>query len=212
MAENTAENTNENNFFIIGNNLSLDFINTEFVESGERRDALSNYTDLLAWAAAAHLLESKQTKLLQEFGKSGAAEQAFAQALSFRAALRAMVEDLENGKKVKSPTLAAINEILRVQNGYTELAQTDEGFTKRFRADFAEPSELLSPIAEAAADLLCYGEAQNLKKCENPDCILHFYDTSKNHRRRWCSMKVCGNRAKQAKFYNRKKQNGKITG
>ena len=204
-----AENTSANDFFIIGNNLSLDFINTEFVENGERKDALSDFASLLSWAVAANLLETKQrTKILHEFGEStAAASEVFLQALNFRAGLRAMVEGLEKGKKVKPQILTRINYLLRAQHGYTEIAQTVEGFVKRFRADFKVPSEILSPVAEAAADLLCYGEVQYLKKCENSECILHFYDTSKNHRRRWCSMKACGNRAKQANFYSRKKMN-----
>lgn len=209
LTDQATESIGSNNFFIIGNNLSLDFINTEYVLNGERKDALSGYTDLLAWAVAVGVLDAKQRKwLAREFGASNAAAEAFTRALDFRATLRVMVEGLEKGKKVKPQTLAAINEMLRAgKSGYAELAPTDEGFTKIFRADFNEPSEILLPIAEAAADLLCYGEMAYLKKCQNPECILHFYDTSKNHRRRWCSMAICGNRAKAAAFYNRKKKN-----
>lgn len=116
-----------------------------------------------------------------------------------------MVEGLEKGEKVKPQTLDAINEILRVQSGYTEIAPTNEGSAKRFRADFKELSEIFLPVAEAAVNLLCYGELAYLKKCGNSECILHFYDTSKSHRRRWCSMAGYGNRAKQAKFYSRDK-------
>lgn len=201
------DNTSANNFFIIGNNLSLDFINTEFVENGERRDALSSFANLLDWAVAVNLLETKQRiEILQEFGESKAATEAFSQALNFRSVLRAMVEGLEKGEKVTPQTLSEINKTLRLQSGYTELVQGEDGFTKRFRTDFQEVSGLLSPVAEAAADLLCYGNPVYLKKCENPECILHFYDTSKNHKRRWCSMTGCGNRAKAAAFYNRKIQ------
>jgi predicted RNA-binding Zn ribbon-like protein len=64
---------------------------------------------------------------------------------------------------------------------------------------------LLVPIAEAAADLLCAGNFEYLRKCENPACVLLFYDTTKNHRRRWCSMAACGNRAKVAQFYQRQR-------
>lgn len=205
-----AENTGANNFFIIGNNLSLDFINTEFVENGERKDALSGYADLLAWAVAVNLLEAKQrTILLRESGESNASNEVFSRALKFRFDLRAMVEGFEKGKKVMPQTLSAINEVLRFQNGYTELVQTEDGFGKRFRTNFQELTGLLSPIAEAAADLLCYGNTVYLKKCESPECILHFYDTSKNHKRRWCSMSGCGNRAKAAAFYQRQNNKSK---
>jgi predicted RNA-binding Zn ribbon-like protein len=39
---------------------------------------------------------------------------------------------------------------------------------------------------------------------------LYFYDTTKNHTRRWCSMTGCGNRAKAAAFYERKKSRVKL--
>jgi predicted RNA-binding Zn ribbon-like protein len=63
--------------------------------------------------------------------------------------------------------------------------------------------QLIVPIAEAAADLLCHGDLSLVKKCGNPRCILFFYDTTKNHARRWCSMAGCGNRMKAAAHYRR---------
>ena len=51
--------------------------------------------------------------------------------------------------------------------------------------------------------VLCYADLALVKKCENPVCVLFFYDTSKNHSRRWCSMSVCGNRMKVAAHYQR---------
>ncbi len=77
------------------------------------------------------------------------------------------------------------------------------GFEKRFRAEFREPAQLLWPVAESACDLLCYADLTLVKKCENPICVLFFYDTTKNHSRRWCSMSVCGNRMKVAAHYQR---------
>lgn len=57
----------------------------------------------------------------------------------------------------------------------------------------------------AAADLVrLYGERPDrIRKCANPECVLWFYDTSKNGQRRWCSMQGCGNRMKAARFYDR---------
>ncbi len=47
---------------------------------------------------------------------------------------------------------------------------------------------------------------ERIRTCEHEDCILHFIDTSKSGKRRWCSMETCGNRHKAAEFYARKKQ------
>jgi lactoylglutathione lyase len=46
----------------------------------------------------------------------------------------------------------------------------------------------LLPVAESAADLLTVRDLSLLRKCENPACVLFFYDTTKNDARRWCSM------------------------
>ena len=42
--------------------------------------------------------------------------------------------------------------------------------------------------------------------CASEDCAWLFLDTSKNHTRRWCDMKTCGNRVKVSRHYERKKQ------
>ena len=99
--------------------------------------------------------------------------------------------------------MAAINEWLAHQTGHAELKRARCGFDKRFQAAFREPAQLLWPVAESACDLLCYADLALVKKCENPVCVLFFYDTTKNHSRRWCSMSVCGNRMKVAAHYQR---------
>lgn len=193
-------------FFAVGNNLSLDFVNTEKMSDGQPNDLLERFEDLAAWAVVMGLLShEKAVELVKRWGAKREAMQAFEQSLKFRAVLREMVIDIEKGEAVKQNALDAINDVLNNQGGYVELQRTENGFEKRFRADFREPVQLLVPIAESAADLLCYGNPAYLKKCENLSCILHFYDTTKNHKRRWCSMKGCGNRAKAAAFYQRKK-------
>ncbi|MFC9972033.1 CGNR zinc finger domain-containing protein [Spirillospora sp. NPDC127200] len=61
------------------------------------------------------------------------------------------------------------------------------------------------PAWVAAADLVrLRGErAERIRKCANPACVLWFYDISKNGSRRWCSMEVCGNRAKTDRYQQR---------
>ena len=66
---------------------------------------------------------------------------------------------------------------------------------------------LLTKIAIELVKLLSSKEFKYLKKCDNHKCSLYFIDTSKNHSRRWCSMEICGNRAKVSKF--NKKKNSK---
>ena len=66
------------------------------------------------------------------------------------------------------------------------------------------PGELLQPIDEAAADLVCHQDFRLIRACEGSACTLLFLDRTKAHTRRWCSMAVCGNRAKAAAHRARK--------
>lgn len=193
-------------FIAVGNNLSLDFINTKIIENGELKDLLTDFTDLAAWAAATDLLEkSEAERLVDEWKDSAEINDAFARAIDFREILREMIANLSGGKTVSKRAIAAINSEIQNQSGSIEIRKTENGFEKTFRADFREPRQLLAPVAESAADLLCYGVPARLRKCENPECVLYFYDGTKNHSRRWCSMQVCGNRHKAAAFYRRGK-------
>ena len=197
-------------FYLVGNNLSVDFVNTWVRENGAPKELLESFDDLIAWAARANLSNLPQAKaLLQNWGGRPKAAQVLKLALNFRETLLEMVLDAERGAAIKPAVIEAINMIMKAEIGYAEVVRTEEGFEKRFCADFSDPGQLLAPVAEAAVDLLCYGNLAYLKKCEGADCVLHFYDTTKNHSRRWCDMAACGNRAKVAAFYQRQSKKQK---
>ncbi|MFF7390994.1 CGNR zinc finger domain-containing protein [Streptomyces scabiei] len=64
----------------------------------------------------------------------------------------------------------------------------------------AEPAPLLSRVAAAVAEALTAGTWQRLKACQAPDCHWAYYDRSPAGRGRWCSMQVCGARAKMRRY------------
>jgi predicted RNA-binding Zn ribbon-like protein len=191
-------------FYFVGNYLCLDFINTEAVAEGRPVNLLTDFDDFMSWLVEANVLDAPQAKeIVTSWGGRREAEKTVARALEFRAALRHMVERLVTGKSVPVATIALINDLLNNQTGYAELRRTRGGFEKRIHANFNEPGHLLLPVAESACDLLCYSDFTLIKKCENDACVLFFYDTTKNHSRRWCSMSACGNRMKVAAHYRR---------
>jgi predicted RNA-binding Zn ribbon-like protein len=198
-------------FSLIANNLFLDFVNTQKMRGGEAFETLDTFADFLAWSAAVGLLSEDQALgLFKEWKDSTIIAEVLDEIRRFRNTLRAAAENIADGKEVSEVCLAAINAQLKKQSGFIEIEKGGEGFEKRFRFDLSEPSKILQPIAESAADFLCYANFGFLRKCENASCVLYFYDTTKNHRRRWCSMKACGNQAKAAAFYRRKKHSGKV--
>ncbi|MFD3507033.1 CGNR zinc finger domain-containing protein [Nocardia sp. NPDC058666] len=92
---------------------------------------------------------------------------------------------------------AALNRVLATGRIRREL--TDEG--PRDIPEVDDPAWL--PGWLAADNLLhLIGEAPHrIRQCAHPDCVLFFYDTSKNGTRRWHSMATCGNRTKAARHY-----------
>jgi predicted RNA-binding Zn ribbon-like protein len=193
----------ENRFLFVGNYLCLDFINTEMAEAGRPGDRLNSFDSLVAWLAQSQTLDQKQAEEILGNWKGREAGSILQDATKLRASLREMAERLVKDRTVPQSTVAAINGWLAHQTGHAELKRVSGGFEKRFRAEFRELAQLLWPVAESAADLLCYADLSLVKKCENPACVLFFYDTTKNHSRRWCSMSVCGNRMKVAAHYQR---------
>jgi predicted RNA-binding Zn ribbon-like protein len=195
-------------FHFIGDQLCLDFINTEVVDQDLRVDLLSSFDDLMAWYVDAQVVDAAQAKALARRAGHDSAR-ALKDARQFRAMLREMVERLtERRTSVPQATLDQLNRSLRAREGYSEIVRTKDGYETRFRPRLDEPAHLLVAVAESAARLLSEGDPALLRKCQNPRCILYFYDTTKNHRRRWCSMAGCGNRAKVAAFYQRNRESG----
>lgn len=194
-------------FSLIGNSLFLDFVNTEKMRDGQPFETLGSFEDFVAWTLCVKLLDEKEAReLFEKWGKKAAASEFMREALNFRNLLREMVENISAAKKPKPAVVKAINARLKNHGSFTEIAITENGFEKRFRIDVSGLFNLLQPVAESAADFLCYGNFEYLRKCGNSRCVLYFYDLTKNHKRRWCSMAGCGNAAKAAAFYQRKKK------
>ncbi|MGW8064557.1 CGNR zinc finger domain-containing protein [Streptomyces ziwulingensis] len=64
----------------------------------------------------------------------------------------------------------------------------------------ARDGSLTSRVAAAVAEALVAGTWQRLKACEAADCHWAYYDRSPAGRGRWCSMQVCGARAKMRRY------------
>jgi predicted RNA-binding Zn ribbon-like protein len=120
--------------------------------------------------------------------------------------LRETVRELVVRRKVRRSPLGveALNALLA--KGASRLELCGDGgkhlhVERRYAAD--TPEALLAPLAESAAQLLAETDFSLVRRCEGQDCMLWFYDRTKAHRRRWCSMGLCGNRAKVAAFRQR---------
>jgi len=193
-------------FRFIGHYACLDFVNTEANKSGEVKDLLLKYEDLITWLASAKLFRgSNLTRALEEWRGKPAAERVFKQALTLRNCLDRMATEIVHARSVPRAVVQTVNDLIGRPSGTTRLLKTAHGFERRFEPDLKESTQLLVPIAESVASLLCRGDLSRVKECASSDCGAFFYDTSKNRKRRWCSGNVCGNRVRVAAFYERQR-------
>lgn len=196
----------EHGFRLIGNLPWLDLVNTEAMSEGEPVDLLAGFGDLVAWLHDAGLMteSAARTTLERLDGKSDGAG-VFRQAVSLRSQLRRMAERLTEGKSPTDDQVDAINRILAARPTHQRLVRKAKGFTVSLIPEGDSALQLLAPVAESAAWLLEQGNLELLRRCENPNCVLYFYDTTRNGGRRWCSMSGCGGRAKAAAYYERQR-------
>lgn len=196
-------------FVFVGNQVCLDFINTQLVLDGGPVDLLANFSDLVAWLVQAGLLPGEEAKKMErQWGRQTQGTRILEQARAFRVTLREMVERIAAGRPVPQAAVEAINGMLRYRVGYPQLARRNGTFERGYQSESQEGCQLLGLLGEAATDLLCTCDVSLIKKCQNPACVLFFYDTTKNHARHWCSMSLCGNRHKVAAHYRRHRNQG----
>jgi predicted RNA-binding Zn ribbon-like protein len=195
--------------FFVGEHLALDFLNTAATPRGVLIEWLSGGKDLVDWLKQARAIEPSAAARINELG-CDALDEVARQAREFRQWLRGFVT-ARMGKPLRTTAaaLAPLNELLAGENSFqrVETAGRDTGGSRlllRRVHCWASPGELLQPIATAVADLICNQDFRLIRACEGSACVLLFLDRTKAHSRRWCSMAVCGNRAKAAAHRARK--------
>jgi len=192
-------------FLFVGNQLALDFVNTRPVMNGQPVELLSDWNALLRWLRAADLVSAEEMDtLVRQWGKRPEAGACLEGLRTFRESLRAIVLRLEAGEASSLRTVTELNRLLRAHPMFLELRRTGGGLVKRRLFELRRPDDLIAPIVDAAATMLLELNPARVRKCEC--CVLHFYDTSKNGTRRWCSMQICGNRSKVAAYAKRKRR------
>jgi predicted RNA-binding Zn ribbon-like protein len=194
-------------FQIIAGELCLDFVNTldNRPVPERRKELLPNYQDLADWAVQAGALSTLQrTALLREAGiHPKAAEQALGKAVALRECLYRIISNIQRHRRVSPDDLVAFNSYRGQALSNLQLKAARSGFRLGWKDDPSRLDSILWPIVRSASDLLTSPDLENVHECDMPSCRWIFVDRSKNHRRRWCDMKVCGNRAKARKFHRR---------
>lgn len=164
------------------------FTNTVDLESGD--DDVATPAALADWLAARSLAEPGLRLTADE-------HQAF---LVLRAGIR---EALDADDPVAPDHLALADAVLADVPVLVSLGSPGAPLTP---APGGPPARTaLARLAVAWAELVLTGHVHRLKRCAEHTCGWVFWDASKNHSRRWCSMRVCGNRTKSRRYAARQR-------
>ena len=200
-------------FLWLGNDPAIDFANTEIVQDGQTVDLLEKPDDLLDWMAAAEMLSSRALKDAKRALSQPQLQKALTRACEYRRVLKAALENLHQHKHICTDraAIAETNRLLACPRTTFTLSAVEKSLQLRHNWAVTEPDDLSRPIALAFALLLTTQDAGRIRKCQNPDCVLFFLDTSKSGTRAWCSMEICGNKLRVAAFRKRHENGNDVT-
>ena len=198
----------------IADALGLDFLNTVATPADAPIDWIEDGDGLSAWLEQADLVPAESLRALRAQAMPGELDAIAAQARSLREWFRGFVRE-RKGRPLTAGTLRdlePLNRLLGRDERFARIVVREPGsasglalpMLRRWRS----PESLLLPIGEALARLVCEEDFSHVKACEGPACTLLFADHTRGHVRRWCSMAVCGNRAKQAAHRTRLRSQG----
>lgn len=175
-------------FPLISGHPSIDLVNTEVVRRGVRHDLLVTESDLNHW-----LVSMKEIGSLAAIQTTGYSLETLHAVRKLRYFLRDGFEKLADGNALAEKWKEHLEDLIqRAPLSYKILS---EGLVPIPVGDSTDA--ILALVAFDALKLLASKELLTIRRCANPDCVLLFMDSS--DRRKWCSMKICGNRAKVAR-------------
>jgi predicted RNA-binding Zn ribbon-like protein len=192
---------------LLGGELCLDFANTvEPRGTDQPVEFLNTYSDLVAWSQHVDLLTGEEAKRLlhQAATRQAEAEAVHRRAISLRETLYRVFLSIIKARPAKARDLERLNAALSPALARLQVVSYQEGFAWDWRNGDTDLDRMLWPIVRSAAELLTTGALDRLKQCDG--CGWLFLDGSRNRTRRWCDMRVCGNRAKARRHYERQQK------
>jgi predicted RNA-binding Zn ribbon-like protein len=189
----------------------LDFLNTLATPVDTQVDWIDDGEGLLAWLDQARLVSANVLKGIKRQAMPGELDGVAAKARNLREWFRGFVR-ARTGRKLGADDLRELeplNHLLDRDEKFDQIVAEAEGgasalWLKTLRR-WRSPESLLLPIGEEIAKFICGEDFQYVKACEGSTCTLLFVDRTRGRARRWCSMAICGNRAKQAAHRDRRK-------
>jgi predicted RNA-binding Zn ribbon-like protein len=189
--------------FIAGS-FGLDFLNSDATLVDTPVDWLDGGDGLLEWLAKAKLVPADVLDELKTLATPNKLDRVADEACALREWFRKFVTK-HMGQPLPRKALwdlGPLNKLLQRDEAFSQISLHRERHGDRFELRamrrWRYPESLLLPIGEALAKFVCEEDFTDIKACEGHNCTLLFADHTRRRARRWCSMAVCGNRAKQA--------------
>jgi predicted RNA-binding Zn ribbon-like protein len=192
-------------FQLVAGHPALDLVNTldwRFRKDGPE-ELLKSYQDLLRFMEQSKLLTSQQARRLLRWSSVRAGARTLECCRELREAIAEMLY-AQLGRNYTTAPLRTLERYFKAARLQQKLGWKQPGLEWRWPETLG--AELpLGVLAQSASDLMISENAPRVRACDNPECRWLFLDTSKNHTRRWCDMKVCGNRMKARRFKAQRK-------
>jgi predicted RNA-binding Zn ribbon-like protein len=195
----------------VGDAPGLDFLNSIATPADTPIDWIDDGEGLLDWLKQAQLMPADALKTIRTQALPGELDKVADQARNLREWFRGFVRKHKGRALTLKSTgeLEPLNRLLERDETFSRIVMQHEANPARpalqVMRRWRSPEALLLPIGEALARFVCTEDFSHVKACEGPACTLLFADHTRGRARRWCSMALCGNRAKQAAHRQRLK-------
>jgi predicted RNA-binding Zn ribbon-like protein len=195
----------------VGDAPGLDFLNSVATTADVPFDWIADGEGLLNWLEQAQLVPDEVLVSMCANVRPAELNRVAGQAREVRAWFAEFVRR-HKGRSLTAKAIAQLdplNLLLERDDAFSRIVAVParRGLRRETSRRWKTPDSLLLPFAEAMADLVCAEDFSNVKACEGSTCTLLFADHTRGHARRWCSMAICGNRAKQAAHRQRSRTN-----
>lgn len=192
-------------YLLVAGRLCLDFCNTTRDRTGEPEERLTDYGELVGWSWRAGILNAEEAARLQRMARRSPTEavSVLERAIGLREAMHQVFQAAATDRRVRPESLELLNGELGRAMARSQVVQADTGYAWVWAEGGRALDSMLWPIARSAADLLTSGDLTTVRQCGGRACGWLFLDTSRNRTRRWCDMRVCGNRAKARRHHER---------
>ncbi len=190
-----------------GGILCLDFVNTVHDRIRKPvRDYFNNAEDIVRWGKRTGILNDTSYELLNKKIDSALLDEAlfYSKALELRELLYGIFSKIVRKITLSGEELKSFNEYLTVYYNSIAIKYIESKLTESWKWKGEDLNRILLLVVRSARDLLLSERLDRVKEC--PNCGWLFFDTTKNGKRRWCSMKSCGSSVKALDYYYRKKK------